>query len=302
MKTKNFVLTGIIGIALTGAILSGCHKKDATTPSSPASSSSDITAAQDESNASDAMNDSKNISDASAQGNNSKYNPEKSVQAIYSAHCTVTWASDTLSGYDTMYVNFGSSPVKCNDDRWRKGEIIVYWTRIPGKGLLRTYFDSGSVVTMTFNNYAAGNSDTNMIGIAGTRVWQNTGGNLLAQQNWNFTANLTLTYANHQTATWSSSRANSLVVISNTYYYEIVGSASGKDRNGINYSLAIVNPLYVTALPWWLGGCAWIESGTINVNLANNANTLTLNFGTLGVCTAIKTATINNHTYTFIMW
>ena len=301
MKKKIFLVSGIIGIALTLTVFTGCHKKDdATSPSTnnSNSSSNDITAAQDESNASDAMNDSKNISDASAQGNSSQYSPGKNVSAIYSQHCTVRLIHDTNS--DTMYVDFGASPVKCNDGRWRKGEIIVYWL---GTGsLLKTYFDSGSVITMTFNNYAAGNTDTNMIGIAGNRVWTNTGSNQMAQQNWSFTANLTLTYANKQTATWTSSRTNSLVKVGADYYYEINGSASGMDRNNVHYSLTISTPLYVTALPWWAGGCAWIESGILDINLANNLNTLSVNFGTLGNCTPIKTATINNHTYTFIMW
>src|ERR1700749_3350316 len=139
MKKKIFLVSGIIGIALTITVFTGCHKKDdAASPATNNStaSSSDITAAQDESNASDAMNDSKNISDASAQGNGSQYSPGKNVSAIYSQHCTVKLIHDTNS--DTMYVDFGATPVKCNDGRWRKGEIIVYWS---GTGsLLKTYF------------------------------------------------------------------------------------------------------------------------------------------------------------------
>lgn len=297
MKTKNFLLSGIVGIALAGIILTGCHKDSTPTPPSSSTTSSDITAAQDESNASDAMNDSKNISDAAANGNSSEYRPSKNVGAIYSAHCTVTWARDT-NGYDTMYINFGATPVECNDHRWRKGEIIVYWARIQSKSLLQIYFDSSSTINMTFNNYAVGNSDTGMIGVSGSRVWQNTGANLLSQQNWNFTASLMLTYPNNQTATWNSTRTNSLVNKGGVYYYEISGSAYGRDRNNVNYTVSITNPLYVTALPWWLGGCAWIESGTIAI-VANN--TILVNFGTLGVCTPVKTATINNHTYYFVM-
>lgn len=305
MKTKNIVICSILGISLAGFILVGCHK-DNNAPSSSSSpstsSSSDITAAQDESNASDAMTDSKNISDAAAQNNSGEYSPQRSMHALYSAHCNVTWARDTMSGYDTMYINFGATPVKCNDNRWRKGEIIVYWTRMAGKGLIQTYFDSGSVITMVFDNYAAGNSDSTMIGVAGFRTWNNTGSNAMSEQNWNFNANLTLTYSNNQTATWVSTRSNSLVTQGGVYYYEITGNASGTDRNGYHYSLSIVNPLYFTALPWWMGGCAWIESGTITITVANVMYPITIDFGTLGSCSPVKTATINNHTYTFIMW
>lgn len=305
MKATNFLLNGIMGVALAGFVFAGCHKDSTNTPASSNSStySDDITPAQDESNASDAMNDSKNISDAAAQSNANQYRPERNIAAI--AHCTIdTVHGDSANGYtDTMYINFGPKPVLCNDKRWRQGEIVLYWNGLSYYiGLWHAYFDSSNVIHMTFNNYAVGNTDTSMIGIAGIRSWTNTGSNLLSQQNWNFNASLTLTYPNKQTATWNSSRTNSLVKLNGIYYYEIGGSASGVDRNGVHYTLTITTPLYVTALPWWAGGCPWIESGIIDINLANNINTLSVNFGTLGTCTPIKTATINNHTYTFVMW
>ena len=306
MKAKNVLLSGILGVALAGVVLTGCHK-DSTAPSSTTTSNnggSDYSAAEDESNASDAMNDSKTISDAAAQGSaSSKYSPGHNMQAIYSAHCVVTFAHDTaIYGFDTMYVNFGSSPVQCNDNRWRQGEIIVYWARNTGT-LLQSYFDSGSTITMTFKNYAAGNLQTNMIGIAGTRAWTNTGENALLQQNWNFTASLTLTYPNSQTATWNSTRTNTLVQINSVYYYEITGSAAGTNRNGNGYTSTITSPLYVTAFPWWLGGCAWIESGTIYVTLTNHQNAnISVNFGNVGTCDDVAVATINNTNYTYYMW
>lgn len=300
MKIKSFVVSGILGIVLAGAVLTGCHK-DSTAP--PAATSNDYTSAEDESNASEAMNDTKTVSDAAAQGKSQEYRPEKNIKAIYSQNCNVTWAKDTGNGMDTMYINFGVNPVKCNDGRWRQGEIIVYW---PGKdgSLLQTYFDSGSVISMTFKNYEAGNSQVNMIGVVGTRSWTNIGNNALNEQNWSFNANLTLTYYgdNNKTATWISKRTNTLVEVNGVYYYEITGEAYGTDRNGVGYTLTIETPLYVTALPWWLGGCAWIESGTISVNLTNVANTLNINFGNLGTCDDVATATIGNNTYTYYMW
>src|SRR5579863_2035514 len=131
MKAKNVLLSGILGVALAGVVLTGCHK-DSSAPTNTTTSNSsggDYTAAEDESNASDAMNDSKTISDAAAQGSaSSKYAPTHNVKAIYSAHCVVTFAHDTgVGAVDTVYINFGSSPVKCNDNRWRQGEIMVYW-------------------------------------------------------------------------------------------------------------------------------------------------------------------------------
>jgi hypothetical protein len=306
MKTKNFLLSGFMGIALSGFVLTGCHK-DATTTPTPTNPSSatynDYTSAEDESNASTAMNDSKTISDAGMQGTASEYRPERNIKAIYSPHCNVSWSKDTgIGGYDTMYVSFGNTPVECNDYRWRQGEIIVYWKQSTGS-LLESYFDSSSVITMTFKNYAVGSLQSNMIAVSGSRVWTNTGKNALNQENWSFTANLTLTYPNSQVATWTSTRTNTLVYIGGIYYYEITGSASGTDRNNDGYNLSITSPLYVTALPWWLGGCAWIESGVLNITVASFSNyPISVNFGTLGTCDATAVATINNVNYTFYMF
>jgi hypothetical protein len=299
MKTNKILLTGILGIALAGVVLTGCHKAS-TSPDT------DIIAAEDESNASDAMNDSKNVSDAGAQGTASgEYHPERNVKAIYSPHCIVSWSlpADTLSGYDTMYVTFPSTPTLCNDGRYRQGQVIVYWARNTGSSLLQSYFDSASTITMTFKNYAAGSSASNMIGITGTRAWTNTGKNALSEENWKFTANLTLKYfATSQTATWNSSRVNTLVLQGGVYYYQITGEATGTARNGVIYTLTITSPLYITAFPWWLGGCAWIEAGDISVNRSNSSNTLTINFGNVGTCDASAVATINGNNYTFSMW
>src|ERR1700679_3513800 len=61
MKTKQFLTLGILSIALTGAIFTGC-KKDSNT-----STDADVSAAQDESNASFVLQDSKSISDGAEQ-------------------------------------------------------------------------------------------------------------------------------------------------------------------------------------------------------------------------------------------
>ncbi|HTB31269.1 MAG TPA: hypothetical protein VK808_04535 [Bacteroidia bacterium] len=304
MKVNQFLLSGITGVALSVFVLTGCHKDSTTTPTNnPSTTQNDITSAEDESNASSAMNDSKTISDAGMSGNQGKYGQTRSVQAIYSSNCTVTWSSkDTgIGGTDTMYVNFGSTPVECNDYRWRQGEIIVYWKQATGT-LIQSYFDSSSVITMTFKNYAVGSLKSNMIGIAGTRVWTNTGTNALLEENWSFAANLTLTYSNAQTATWNSTRTNTLVQIGGIYYYMITGSASGTDRSNVGYSLNITSPLYVTATPWWLGGCAWIESGVLTVNVTGATYPISVNFGTVGSCDANAVATINGYNYPFIMY
>src|ERR1700722_2197453 len=62
MKTKQYLLIGALGLALTGVILTGCKKSDTT------ASPTDTTAAQDDATGADAIQDSKNISDGAAKG------------------------------------------------------------------------------------------------------------------------------------------------------------------------------------------------------------------------------------------
>ncbi len=294
MKTRNFLLSGTLGIALAGVVLTGCHKSS-TTPDT------DYTAAEDEANASSAMNDSKNISDAGMQGSTVNYGAVRGVESI-SSHCTVSWSIDTSIGtVDTLYINFPNTPTLCNDGRYRQGEILVYWKNSFGN-LWEAYFDSTSVITMSFRNYAAGSAASNMIGIAGSRMLTNLGRNALSEENWNFTANLTLTYNTGQTATWSSTRTNTLVEQGGVYYYEITGSANGVSRKGVSYTITITSPLYVTALPSWAGGCKYIESGSVKIIRTGALNTLYIAFGNVGDCDANAVATIAGVNYPFTMW
>lgn len=297
MKTKIFLLSGILGIALAGAVFTGC-KKDST-----ASTDTDITAAEDDATASNTANDAKSVSDAAMQ-TNGLHSPGHSpfnFNAYYNA--TITWARDTTHGTgDTLYIVFPSTPTLCGDGKFREGEIIVYWPYEPGRYLWQAYADSGILITEQFRGYAVGATSGTMTTVSGSRTWTNEGQNENGYENWSFTANLTLTYSTGKTATWNSNRNNVLTEVSGTWYYEITGEAYGTARNGVGYTLTITSPLYVTAVPWWLGGCAWIESGTINVNRTGDDNTLTVNFGTLGNCHNTATATINGNNYTFTEW
>ncbi len=299
MRTKNLLVSGTLGIALAGLVLTGCHKNSTTTP---ASTDSDITAAQDESNASYAANDTKTVSDACVQTGGSGLAPERSPQAIYSQHCTVSW--DTLNPTtDTMYVNFGASPVLCNDLVWRQGEIIVYWNKAASNHVKVAYFDSGTTINMTFRGYYVGTVKDSVNGISGNRNWTNEGHNIQGYENWNFNANLVITYPSKQTATWNSSRDNVLTEVNSVWYYAVSGSATGVTRNNVTYNLTITSPLYVTAKPWWLDGCAWIESGIVSITRpALNNNTLTINFGNIGDCDDKATATLDNKSYTIYLW
>jgi len=295
MKTKKFLLSGILGIALAGFVLTGCNKDNPTgTTSSP-----DYTASEDDNNASTATTDSKNIANAAAQSNTSRYHFDHSIEAIYSINCNAKFDSSATT--DSIIVSFGAAPyttpVNCNDGRWRQGQIIIYWPKVNGQTLKQAYFNTGSVLTMTFKNYAVGAISSNMIGIAGSRSDTNKGLNNLNEENWNFHASLTLTYSSGQTATWTSNRNNTLVQIGGVYYYEITGNALGVSRTGVDYSLAISNssPLYFVGQIWTNGtwGCMHFEAGTITMNTPGY--TISIDYGsTPGNCPSTATLTVTN--------
>ncbi len=297
MKTKNFVLSGILGIALSGFVLTGCHKSS-TTPDT------DYAAAQDEANASFASNDSKNVSDAAMQGSSNKYGPAHTIQSAYSSSCVLSWDSTTIAGNITVTIDFGSAPVQCKDYRWREGKIQVSWKASSGF-FLQAYFDSATAITETFNGYKVGTTQTTMYGVAGTRTWTNEGHNVNGFENWNFTADLTITNPSGKKATWKSTRNNVLTYVGTTWYYVITGSASGTSSSGVGYSLTITSPLYVTAYPWWYTpapGCPWIEAGVVSISRDGFSNTLTINFGNVGTCDSQAIATLNGNNYTIYMW
>lgn len=302
MKTKKILLTGILGMALAGVLLTGC-KKDATNPTG--STDSDITSAEDDGNANSVSTDGQSVSNAAMQTNVGHRATSGPITLSNYGNAVVKLGADSgaVGTYDTLYIIFPNTPTYCLDGKYRSGEILVYWPKVAGSFLWQAYFDSASVITEQFKNYAVGSTSNNMNSISGTRIWTNEGQNQGGYQNWKFTANLTLTYANGGgTATWNSIRTNVLTNVGGTWYYSITGTVEGVNRKNVDYSITITSPLYVTAAPWWAGGCAWIEAGTININRAGNNNTLTVNFGNIGTCDDQAVATINGVNYTFYMW
>jgi hypothetical protein len=275
MKTKHYLLIGILGIALSGVILTGCKK---TTTDNP----TDTTAAQDDATGADAIQDSKNISDGAAKG--------QAVDRLMGASCETYRKFDTIinSVPDTaLDINFGNVNCVCKDGRTRRGHILVFWN---GK----SYFDSASSISMTFNNYYLDNNN-----IAGTRLLTNTGSNT-----WTFNANLTITYPNSQTATWNSTRVYTMTTVNSVLYWSVTGTANGTCRSGATYKIATTTPLYVTVLPWWFFGCAWIEAGNVTVTVSSFSYPIYVNFGNpsaLGAndCHYTATATINGNNYNF---
>ena len=280
MKTKHYLLIGVLGLSVAGAVLTGCKKKNTTI-------STDTTAAQDDANASFVIEDTKNMSDGAAKGQASD-RLESGCETISTRDTVINSVKDTL--YDIFFTNNDCS---CNDGRTRRGHILV-WCH-PGQ-----YFNQGDTIGMSFKNYYITD-----IGVTGTRQLVNVGkADTSGNFTWSFNASLTLTYPNGGgTATWSSARTNTLTNVSGTWYYSITGSASGTSRKGATYNISITSPLYVTAFPWWdpkYPGCKYIESGQLTINVSSFTYPIYVTFGSgIGSCNNKAVATINGVTYNF---
>jgi hypothetical protein len=284
MKTRHFLIIGTVAVLFAGAIFAGCKKDTTPTTTNTTTTYTDYTAAQDDANASSVVNDTKGISDGAAQG--------KAEQRTMGGYPVVIFnhGDTTLPGGATdsvLEINFGPTDMLCNDGRWRRGIIEVWYTP---KG----YWTQGDTIGMTFQGYYV-----NDIGVTGYRKLVNVGKDSAGFHTWSFTASLKLTYPlSGGTATWTSSRTNTLLKTGGVWYYNVTGTASGVSRKGTNYAMTITSPIYVTALPPFAGGCPYFESGAIAVTLASYNIGLTFGKG-VGTCSDTATATINSHTYGF---
>lgn len=301
MKVKPILITCIFATTIAVFIFNGC-KKDST----PATDS-DVTAAQDESNASFAVQDSKNIADGAVKSQAVErvgLDTSMTWRRIVDTNITISNVSYTQdTGYAITFPGTHPSP----DGRTRKGTMFVFWN---GGG----YFHTGSVVSQLFSPnypYSITLLNGNVITITGYRQTTNQGIDTgEGDMTWAFSANLKLVYSGNAqgTATWQSTRTNTLTDQGPNlgFFYSVTGSANGVTRNGVAYSISITQPLMHTA--YWLNTwynkptCPCFESGSVTINRTGKPNPLYLTFTSgLGNCTCSATATINNKSYNVIL-
>lgn len=251
----------------------GCKKDQ-----SNVTTDTDTTAAEDQSTAEVMYNDAYNVVDEAAKDNGmGKVNDANAIMA----GCTVV-TTDTMSGTTRkMTIDFGTGCTG-NDGRTRAGKILVSMT---GR-----YRAQGTVITITFDGYSVNGNK-----IEGTKTITNMGKN--SNGNPYFEIKVTggkITTSDNKVITWQSDRVREWTKGYSTLTplddeYSITGSASGTNRNGVNYSADITKALQVKI------GCRWIESGTISVTPSGKA-TRVIDYGN-GDCDDSATVTINNKTY-----
>lgn len=187
----------------------------------------------------------------------------------------------------TLTIDFGSG---CTDNLGvtRKGKVIGVFTA--------PYRDSGSVVTVTFDNYFVNDHQ-----VEGTKTITNNGTN--NNGNLSFTVrdiNGLITKPDGGKITWSSTRTNEWIAGESTLLnfcddtYSITGSAEGTVSSGDTYRLDVdTDPLIKKVC------CRWVSDGSITYTI-NGSQTATIDYGS-GTCDPSATLAFEGQTFTILV-
>jgi hypothetical protein len=196
--------------------------------------------------------------------------------------CIDTIIVDTLSNPKTILIDFGDDDCAGYDGRTRKGTLFITYT---GR-----YREPGTTITITPDNYSV-----NGYLLQGQKTIENLGLNASGQLHYAITVSGTVTAPdNSWTISYEANRVRTWIEGQTTLMlwddvYEINGSGSGINRNGVAYTSTITYPLRAQV------GCNWIVSGRITVEPEGYA-TRYINFG-LGECDSGFTVTVNGNVY-----
>jgi hypothetical protein len=196
--------------------------------------------------------------------------------------CIDTIIVDTTSNPKTVLIDFGNDECIGNDGRIRKGKLNITYT---GR-----YREEGTVISIMPENYTV---NGNLI--QGLKTIENLGPNSSGQLHYAVTVNGTVTAPGYAwNISWSANRIRTWVEGQNTGtpwddVYEITGSGSGINRNGVSYTSSITQALRAKL------NCAWLVSGSITLQPQDH-ETRYIDFGN-GACDSGFTVTVDGETY-----
>jgi hypothetical protein len=278
MNSKNLILKSTLGAFLTGALLlSSCGKKAEI---ETAANNEEATAQNKEEG--DAVgNETQNIADAAANSGLSVVGrlSSSSFNEISEAGQCATITHDTTITPKLVIIDFGTTNCLCNDNRMRRGKILVTYTG--GR-----YKDIGSVKTVTFENFYRNDNK-----IEGTRIVSNKGLNDNQNYHWEVKeTNMKITKVDGKFHTWNSTRDREMLAGYSTIAwsddeYQMTGNADGINQNNIAYTASITTPLHRIMT------CKWIDKGVIEFVNEANGKIRTIDYGT-GNCDNLATVTV----------
>jgi hypothetical protein len=268
MKTKLVMLSVVI---LLGFTLISCGNRKSVRESFRTTTEDNAAAEQESGMIVDALN-------ATARQGGQKTD---SLNSWLPSCATATL--DTTVSPRMLTIDFGTTDCLCSnwDGKYRRGKLIATWT---GK-----YRDAGTVITHRSENYYLNSNKL---------VWNHTLTNdgINSKGNYSFTVKAeNCSYETSEgTFTWNSTRTREWTQGYSTLtpmddIYEITGSATGKNREGDDFSITIT-----TALKKIIG-CRWLVSGVLELSSAGKDNRV-LDYGD-GSCDSKAVLTYKNRTY-----
>ena len=274
MRTSNFRTLALACLASAALLTSSCNRNNDATPD-------DITTAEDRSEDNSETAVSSDMTQMAGPvdplaANSPNILTENDFHVRFGACATRTFNATT----HTLTIDFGTTNCLCPDGRYRRGKIIVRFTtdvntRPSGAIVTReNYFvnDNQHTATRTFTDLGAGSFTVAVTNASIIRA--NNGGTHSWTANWTFT----------RTAGFGTPQVSDDV-------YNVTGSSTGTNRNGVGYTTTIATPLVKRA------DCfKYFVQGTVSITNSNN-KTMTLDYGN-GSCDNVATVTVNGHTRT----
>lgn len=198
----------------------------------------------------------------------------------------ITITPNDLTSYPKdVVIDYGTSNTG-SDGVVRSGQILAHLTA--------PYIDSGSVTTISFNNYYVNNRL-----ITGTETITNSGRNSAGNYMFDvvilngnlYSPDGVTVYNSHQQREWIEGDNTLLDLFDDVYL--ITGNGSGITTDHSNYTFIITQPLRATI------ACAWVESGKLDITELN-IPVITLDYGD-GNCDDQAIATCGGYTYNITM-
>ncbi len=280
--TKTIKSVLLLCCVLSGLLIYSCTKNN----SSQSAADTETQTAADNSFAQSTNDDVTSVSAQSEDNGVAGSYHDSTSSYILSPCATITF--NLASSPYTLTINFGNTNCRCYDGKYRRGEIIVTYN---GR-----YRDSGSVHSITFNDYYVNNYK-----VDGTQTVTNNGRNTAGNTSFTVQDNTTitdtaghkLTFASTRTREWVQGESTSGIGGWRDDVYSITGSASGTTFSGASYTENITNPLIVAL------NCHWITKGTVEFTPSGKL-TRTIDFGN-GDCDNKATVTIAGITFNILL-
>ncbi|NQW42874.1 MAG: hypothetical protein HQ463_05525 [Bacteroidetes bacterium] len=286
MKKSNFILTAIFFIILTLSFFA-CKKDKKEIIETIISAEDNSTAENEFTSVFDVADDFTSNDTRTRSGNTILPN---------GAIVTFTDSVFTDGNGIAFTIDFGTlklvapKGIYCKDGRYRSGKLSFTASK--------KYFEIVNVITVSASDadkYYGGNDGTNLTQVTGTTTLTRT-----------TATSLNIDVANAKavndkgTVTWKSNRTITKTVDNGAGLlgdeFEVIGSASGVNRNGENFTVTIDVPLYKKIQ---LGCARTFVKGKITLTNTTSNKTIKIDYDPYNnvACDAVAKATINNKEY-----